>query len=135
MGFCDTIALKAEIFCSVGRRDKTKFDLAPPGVELELPATLAQSQLSITTQPFQWAFQRGEMALCDWAQGPKVDLLPALSVPRFAYPSLPSHPQAAPSRAGSGETWRKVLLSPSLGLLFLTSPLVCVGLFYVTLTS
>lgn len=103
VGFCDTIALKAEIFCPVGRRDKTKFDLALPGVGLELPAALAQSQLSIATQPFQWAFQRGEMALCGWAQGPKVDLLPALSVPRFAYSSLSCHLPAVPSRAGSGE--------------------------------
>lgn len=96
MGFCDTIALKAEIFCPVDRRDKTKFDLAPPGVEVELPAALAQSQLSITTQPFQWAFQRGEMALCDWLRVPKLtDFLLFLSPDILLCPLIfRLHPQS-----------------------------------------
>lgn len=60
VSFCGTIALKAEIVCLVGRRDKTKFDLAPPGVDLELPMALA-STFSHSTA-FSWAFQRGGVA-------------------------------------------------------------------------
>lgn len=57
---CGTIAFKAKIFCLVGRSGKTKFDLALPGVGLELPATLAQSQLPVTMQPLPVADAQGD---------------------------------------------------------------------------
>lgn len=109
VSFCGTIALKAEIVCLVGRRDKTKFDLAPPGLDLELPVALASTYSHCTA--FSWAFQRGEVVLCAWAQGPRVGLLPALPVPRFSiFTSAAKQP--FPFRTGSGRKLRKIVVRP-----------------------
>lgn len=110
VGFCGTVALEAEIFCLVGRRDKTKFDLAP----LVLSCSCQTCLPSVNLQSLHSLF-------CGLSRERKWLYVAVPRVPRLTPFQLFLFPDSLtlfyphifkPSRLGSGWKVRKVIVKP-----------------------